>query len=338
LIFRRAQETDRPALVRLLRDCFNGWHGEDSDDVWRWKFERNPHGKAHVWVADDDGRIAGCYIWNPVHVRLGDQTIGGAQSVDAAVHPDYQGRGLFTDLARTAVEAASEHELAVVFAFPSEGAIRGQLKSGFQPGFSIVKTYRPALAWSRGGRRLRGLTLTEPEAFDSRFAELSNSRNTRLTVCRDPEYLQWRYRDCPTERYETIACEEDGHVCGYCVVRVRQGSSGWMAPGYIIDLQVLPESINAAAFLVHHALRRLREHGARVVISWARAAGPEQEALTSAGFSPQYHKIRKRVSGNTHVDQFIFFWNERILGSAPAAVNEDPQRSWAITPGDADYM
>ncbi len=89
MICRRYRPDDRAAVISVLRHSIAEWHGDWADPYWEWKFERNPHGEALIWVGEDDGRIAGCYIWNPVRIRLGTSTMLGAQSVDAATHSDY---------------------------------------------------------------------------------------------------------------------------------------------------------------------------------------------------------------------------------------------------------
>ena len=124
MICRRYRPEDRAGVISVLRQSIPEWDGDWAEPYWEWKFERNPHGEALIWVGDDDGRIAGCYIWNPVRIRLGTATLLGAQSVDAATHSDYRGQGLFTDLARTAKGDVAESDLALVYAFPVEAALR----------------------------------------------------------------------------------------------------------------------------------------------------------------------------------------------------------------------
>jgi GNAT superfamily N-acetyltransferase len=338
MICRRFRPEDKVAVISLLRESIDDWHGEWAEVYWEWKFERNPHGPGRIWVGDDKGRIAGCYIWNPVRVQLGDTTLLGAQSVDAAVHSDYRGHGLFTDLARTAIEDDATAELALVYAFPVEAAFRGQLRVGFKPRLVVSAVHRPLLSGVMRRRRFDGLALSETTSFDSRFDAFSRSgRNSELAVQRDAAYLRWRYFDHPTRRYETIVCERDGEICGYCVLFVD--ATERLSRGYVVDLQVLPDSEPAAAFLVYHALRRLRSRGAHVAISWVRPPGPEQDGFASLGFSPRYQSIQRRLRRARYVPQFVVFENDpgtlrELLARRGAA---DPPQ-WSLVPGDHDSM
>jgi RimJ/RimL family protein N-acetyltransferase len=339
VICRRFQPEDKAEVLAILRITFPGWDGDWAEAYWDWKFEQNPHGPARIWVGDDGGRIAGCYIWNPVRVRLGDRTLLGAQAVDAAVHFDYQGRGLFTDLVRTAMDDGASREFALVYAFPVEAAFRGQVKVGFKPQGTISAVHRPLLSGVLRRRRFGDLALREATSFDSRFDAFANSgRASELSVQRDAAYLQWRYCEHPTQTYETIVCERDGEICGYCVLKVDP-PEGRLTRGYVVDLQVLPDSGRAAAFLVYRALGRLRARGARVAISWVRPSGPERDGLASLGFSSLYQSINRRLQHARYAPQFIMY--EHLAGTLRELLarqrGADPPK-WSLVPGDHDSM
>jgi ribosomal protein S18 acetylase RimI-like enzyme len=331
MIFRPFRSEDKAAVIDLLVASYGGWHGDQNDAFWKWKFERNPHGNARIHVADDEGRIAGCYILNPVRVQVGDESLLGAQSVDAAVSTDYRGRGVFTDLAQTALKDAAEEGIGIVYAFPTQGAFGGQVRVGFKPQLVVPKAYRP-LVGPTMRRRSTGFMLDEVSDFDDRFDVFSRrGRDRELSVQRDPAYLQWRYFEHPTQKYEAISAQRDGETCGYCVLTIDATRTP-VSPGYIVDLQVLPESGSAAAFLADHAVRRLRAQHARVGVTWERPSGPEQDALRSLGFSSLYVTLRRLLTRRSYVDQLIVFEPEddhRAAGQSPR---------WSLVPGDADYI
>jgi GNAT superfamily N-acetyltransferase len=332
VICRRFRAEDKADVLALLRTSFDGWHGERSEAYWEWKFEHNPHGRALIWVSDDGGRIAGCYIWIPTQVRFGDETILGAQSVDAAVDPAYRGRGVFSDLARMAVEESEENAIELVFAFPTEGAFKGQIRVGFEPRTPITRAYRLLAFTPLRRRRSPGLTVRRLETFDAGFDPFASRRSDQLSIRRDPAYLEWRYRGNPVRRYETIVCEREGAVCGYAVLSVDR-ARGRITPGYVVDLQVLPGVDAAAACLTSQALRQLRQLGAHVAVAWTRPSGPEQEALQSFGFSTLYESLRRRLKPSEFSGQFIVLEHAGRLRDLLAG-----QPPWALVPGDADYV
>jgi ribosomal protein S18 acetylase RimI-like enzyme len=334
MLSRRYRPEDRAAVISVLSESIPEWDGDWAERYWEWKFERNPHGEALVWVGDDNGRIAGCYIWNRVRIRLGGTTMLGAQSVDAATHRDYRGRGLFTDLARIAKEEVAESDLALVYAFPVEAAFRGQVRIGFEPRLTVSPIHRPLLAGPLR-RRLDDFVLEDSRGFGSEFDVFSQQeRDGQLRVDRDAAYLRWRYDEHPTRTYETIVCRRGEELCGYCVLRVEPGQR--IARGFVVDLEVLPGFEAAAAFLVDHALRRLRSRGARVAISWPRPSGAEQEALEARGFSPRYHVLQSRLRRSGYEPQFLVYETERFREQGGSA-GPTPAR-WSLVPGDHDSM
>ncbi|HKB20772.1 MAG TPA: GNAT family N-acetyltransferase [Gaiellaceae bacterium] len=339
VIHRRFRREDKAAVISLLRGTFDDWNGDWAERYWEWKFEQNPHGAARIWVGDDDGRIAGCYIWTPVQLRFDGATLLGAESVDAAVHRDYRGQGVFTKLARAAVEDESTAELALVYAFPVEGAYGGQVRVGFAPWTPVAGIARPLLSAPIRRRRFPDLALAETAQFDSRFEAFSNGRSDwELTVQHDADYLQWRYRKHPSRTYGTIACERDGEITGYCVLTLDP-TPRRLTRGYIVDLQVLPKSGETAAFLVDHALRRLRAGGARVAISWLRPSGLEREALESFGFSSRYQTVRRLLKRDPYVPQFLVFESHAgELDDLLARRGARGQPRWSLVPGDSDSI
>lgn len=326
MILRRATRQDRDGLLAVLRSSFDGWHGERSDAYWTWKFERNPHGAGYVWVADDDGRIVACYIWNPVRMRAGALPLSAAQSVDAGVHPDYQHQGLFTRLARTAIEEAPELGLDLVYAFPTEGAWKGQTRVGFVTQYVVPVIQRP-LQLPVFQRRAAGLEIAPVYAFDGDFGAWSDDvRDGALSVQRDPDYLQWRYLEHPTHRYEVTQCRRNDRPVGYSVVRLGRRSA------WLVDLQVLAGERAAAGLLAAEALRRMRKGAAQVAVTFSRSASPENDALRACCFSAVYQRIKRRVKQPRYLSTFIAY--------APRALDQPvPSRrlAWSIVPGDADY-
>jgi anti-anti-sigma regulatory factor len=229
-------------------------------------------------------------------------------------------------------------ELSLVYAFPVEAAFRGQVRVGFEPRSTVSAVHRPLLSGAVRPRRFRGLAVHTATGFDSRFDVFSNSgTGSELTVLRDAEYLQWRYSDHPTRAYESLVCERNGEICGYCVLTVD--TTKRFARGFVMDLQVLPDSDSAAAFLVQQAIRRLRSRGARVAITWVRPSGPEQRGLASLGFSHRYQSIQRRLRRTGYMPQFLVFENQagalrELL--ARGGATDPPQ--WSLVPGDHDSM
>lgn len=329
MIFRRASTADRAAILPLLSGAIDDF-AVDPEAHWRWKFEQNPHGPASIWVADDDGRLAGCYVWNPVRLRFRDRSFAGAQAVDAVVDPAYRGRGVFTDLVRAALADEDGETFAAVYAFPVEAAYRGQVKLGFRLCWTVTPVYRPLLPGSRR-RSFEGLEVSGVSRIDERFDLFAGrSDEAAIHVERDAAYLQWRYLDHPVRSYEVLACSRGEELCGYCVFRVDRSRRPGRA--LLVDFRVAPGDAAAASALVQKALRAMFERGGGVAVSWLPREGTERAALERHGFSSRYRSLARPFRRARPGAQVIAYANP----SGPLG-GEEP-RPWSIAPGDHDSM
>jgi GNAT superfamily N-acetyltransferase len=367
LIERRFEKNDLSSLLDLLRLSYNGWH---SAEYWTWKYTENPHGRPLIWVAEDKGKIVGCYILNPVRIRLGRISVLGAQSVDAAVDPTYRGAGIFKKLAMNTITQASKEGIVITYAFPTDIAYKGQVRIGYQPMFILPKMYkilhmcrlaeeqlhtRPYLKKFTNilrlhekisRRRVRvesddSLRIQRLNNFDSRFEAFWKrvyEQNEEILIERDLAYLRWRYFKHPEKNYIVYACEENSEVVGYSVLTVEKNVSmekdnpGKLSIGNIIDFVTIPNMSNAGLQLVSRSLDYFERENVDVVGCWMFKRHPYYKILQKWGFS-QYYELFRR----SHA-QFIIYVNSKAtllkaLESKPAKT----KLHWFIMQGDADY-
>ncbi len=76
----------------------------------------------------DGDRAAGFYTAWPVRLRLGKETVLGAQSMDTMTHPDYRGRGLFIKLAQACYDLAASKGYEVFYGFPNQNSYSGFIR------------------------------------------------------------------------------------------------------------------------------------------------------------------------------------------------------------------
>lgn len=73
-----------------------------------WRYRDNPAGHvvgADAWSGDT---LAAHYVTCPLRAKVEGQVLQGLLSLNTATHPDFQGQGLFTRLARRTYEQAAE--------------------------------------------------------------------------------------------------------------------------------------------------------------------------------------------------------------------------------------
>jgi N-acetylglutamate synthase-like GNAT family acetyltransferase len=374
LIFRRFEENDLDSLLSLLRSTFNGY---PSKQIWDWKYAKNPHGFPVIWVAEDKGRIIGCYILNPVKLRIGQALVMGAQSVDAAVDDAYRGGGIFKKLAVGAINQATKDGVSFVYAFPTEIACKGQVRIGYHPILIIPKMFKifrlsslmkrkiffdgsfiqKSLNMIDAFQRIRiakisnkfvnGLKVRVIQDFDVRFEAFWQKiwrENSSLLVERDLSYLNWRYMKHPEKNYTTYVCEKNGEIDGYIVVEVeksvstKSGGTGRLLVGNIIDLLTLPNKTNAAYLLAYAACSHFEHEGVDIAGCWMSRWHPFYPVLRKFGFSDFYELLR-RTSRSKYSLHLIGYVNSKTNIQDAIRSRRRPCKPcwWYITQGDADF-
>lgn len=187
----RPLETGADALrltATLLRQVWPG-SGQFTEDYLRWLYMDNPSGQAlgaNAWHGD---RLVGHYVLIPMEASLRGRPVKAALSLNTAVHPAHQGRGLFTRLAADAYRSASDlgvhHVIGVANANSTPGFI-GRL------GFTLVAPLDAKITW--------GLPEIAAPAEDSDWRRLWT-----------PGSYAWRLAN-PNARY-SVARSGGRHAC-----------------------------------------------------------------------------------------------------------------------------
>src|SRR5690606_5959239 len=100
LEIRRATDDDRPAVIDLCRASLGWKAGDPNEAFFAWKPDENAFGTFPAWVAvTPDGTLAGLRVFLRGGLRRPDgSAFDAVRAVDAATHPDWQGRVIFTRL------------------------------------------------------------------------------------------------------------------------------------------------------------------------------------------------------------------------------------------------
>src|SRR4029079_3933876 len=209
LEIRRATPSDRSAILRLGTRTL-GWMGDAEDDAFfTWKHELNPFGPSPMWVACDGPRVVGFRTflrWE--FVEPGDRVVRAVRAVDTATDPDYQGRGIFTNLTLAALDELRAEGVDTVFNTPNDNSLPGYLKMGWRVVGRLPVSIMPTrlrsfvtLARARVPASLSSVLVNAGIAPSTAFADpaavarlLDSMRlGPDLTTRRTPEFLAWRY-------------------------------------------------------------------------------------------------------------------------------------------------
>ncbi|MFB3908270.1 MAG: GNAT family N-acetyltransferase [Candidatus Eisenbacteria bacterium] len=210
--FREYRADDLPKCVELIQ----AGHARDfSTKRFRWLHEQAPGGRSAIAVCTLGSRIVGIYSAIRKTVRFGAQLYCGGRDIDPVVHPDYRGRGLFTQLLLFGV--SSFHGIDFCFNFANPLSAPGFQKAGWRRVTTLddrVFQIRPdrllprdLATWLVTGalrhcRPAREVAEISPQVALRLLVEDRTHPPLwippdRLTVERTKSYLRWRYFDNP---------------------------------------------------------------------------------------------------------------------------------------------
>ncbi len=299
LTVRRALPGDQPALQELLALCLGPGSVPRTPAFWNWKHEENPFGPSPMLVAEAGGRIVGLRTFLRWRWRSASGEVSAVRAVDTATHPDWRGRGLFSQLTRRLLDEMAAEGAAFVFNTPNRASGAGYRKLGWRTAGRVPVLVRPlaparaAVALARpagpGGRSPDASKLPEVSALlglpalDEILAALDRERDDpRLRTPVDRRYLTWRYGSAPGLDYRALWSDGPGPPAALIL---RPRARGRLREVLVTEILALPGRAGQRA-----AADLLRQIGTRIEADHLTAVAsrqtPERKALRRAGFLP----------------------------------------------------
>ena len=96
-----------------------------------WLYLNNPLGRPVGYNAYSKGKLVGHYVCIPSSWSYENKTYKGLLSLNTAVHPDFQRKGIFSKLAEKTYNFAQKDEYDFVYAVSNSNSTHGFMKLGF---------------------------------------------------------------------------------------------------------------------------------------------------------------------------------------------------------------
>lgn len=273
---RRAEPSDIPAIVQLLKESLGEGLMPKSETYWNWKHEHNPFGRSPVLLAQEGENIIGvrafmCWSW-----LSNRQVIRAVRAVDTATHPAHQGKGIFSRLTKRLLEECKAEGIDLVFNTPNNKSLPGYLKMGWIEAGRLPITIRLSKPVGMALNILQAVQKQEelPEKFTTGLeyflshaglgpllSSWNDTQNENIVTAVSPGYLRWRYRDVPVARYAAGGVETGTELESLYFYRLKRGRAG-------IELRLTDTFFSKRADIARlkdHIMERAREHGAHYI-------------------------------------------------------------------------
>jgi GNAT superfamily N-acetyltransferase len=233
--FREMENKDKAVVFRFLQKHFGYQSVQCREGRFEWQFEKYPL-NAKIYLCFDKQELVGQTCFLPVSLRLGNERLAAAFSLDTMVAPEYRRRGLGDEFFRTRLE---RYQVGLSPG-QSEAAARLYEKMGgwltlgeyFEfkvvkklPKFQTLKSFvKDSLNYLNYKARMRRYN-KKPRIKISRdfpqkmLNELDRGTPHEAFVAVDEDYLDWRYKNHPYFEYRYAHVFDGQKSLGVCVVR-----------------------------------------------------------------------------------------------------------------------
>lgn len=206
---------DFDAIVGLNRTYYPARHYLLDRNYLEWLYLLNPAGKARLVFAKESGVLIGMLALIPIDMLIGKQQLKACYCVNVLSHPEHRNKHIFNKLIRKTREVLQQ-DRTILLGHPNRNARPGwrrQKMTFREPLRPFLGGSVDPLAWwrttrIRTGDELRGLS----------FEQLNQGNDEgAVRVVNSPEFVKWRYLDCPNKRYKVFITHHRGRIDGLAV-------------------------------------------------------------------------------------------------------------------------
>jgi hypothetical protein len=250
--------------------------------------------------------ILGAAALFPRQLYVAGQQAPGCVFGDFCIHPRHRSLGLALQLQRTCLKEVDSELYTAAYDFPSTAMTAVYRRLGAEPQQRMVRLAKPLRLDRKIGQNLRARALSRPlsaignrvlkwrdrHSFRRRegishhqglcgeeFSELAARLQEKQGICvaRTAEYLNWRFVQHPSQRFEIFTARRRGELFAYMIFTQTQDDARIVDLFGIDDTEVLGR-------LVKEAVEFLRDRGVITVSAPVLASHPRVALFESLGF------------------------------------------------------
>ncbi|MCH7403251.1 GNAT family N-acetyltransferase [Belliella kenyensis] len=248
--FREAQQEDIPQIVELLKASLGEGLIPKSEDLWRWKHERNPFGKSLVIVAEVNEKLVGVRAFLRWRWLQNSKSLDALRAVDTAVLPEMQGQGIFSRLTKQLAKKAADDGFQFIFNTPNKKSLPGYLKLGWRKLGKVNLAIQFNHIFPKNSQSIDCQPIVDFEKLG--FYDFNNSK-CGISTSYSLAYIKWRYFENPLFKYEFAT-----DYATYLLIYRFKISKG-LRELRIVDFFVLKNGVEIELNSLRDKLRKIQE-------------------------------------------------------------------------------
>jgi GNAT superfamily N-acetyltransferase len=235
-------------IVELLKITLGESLTKKTVEFWDWKHNENPFGKSKMILAFDGEMLVGVRAFMCWQFSNVSETLKCVRAVDTAVHPSYQGKGIFSKLTMAALDDCKNDNIKLVFNTPNKISKIGYLKLGWiEIGKLPLRLLFPFKIPRIYNEKLLRELLANCEI--GKINKLNINTNTnKFSTPLNFDYINWRYTNCPIDRYYCITKTDKFLI----IFRIKKVKS-------FVEMRLCEVVINNNEFSINEAVKNIRK-------------------------------------------------------------------------------
>lgn len=206
---------DELFILELFKKVFNK---EMSIEYWKWRFENNPFSNElmiHLmWEGD---LLVGHYAVSPVDMIIHGTATKTALSMTTMTHPEYTGRGIFSQLSLSLYrELSEEHQYKFVWGFPNNNSHYAFIKNLKWKNLATI----PMLSLKTINLQIleRQIDIEQHFQFTESVSQKLSFSSKSFKIDKTVKYLNWRYLDNPSAEYKIFTTNGELGIVVYKII------------------------------------------------------------------------------------------------------------------------
>lgn len=337
--YRIGHREDYPAVLLLYNRMYKS---NRSLRDFEWLIERNPAGKAILFIALLEGEVVGMQSLIPYVFIQNGSPVKTYKSEDTLVEQNLRGKGIFSRLYEMVHAYAGEtlvwgltdkKEILERVNMPSSAqltivvSVKKPLLSFKENGFQkyVMKTVFYSYLYLKSTFSSKQVTTNlklqaiktshfENESLQSFFRKVSFQNPKILFPSMDPGYLNWRLIENPNlEKYQIVCSFNSNNEIEICSIIGFKGKSAYWQSFYADSETSETEKIGHIVQLRN----RLFNSGVNLIHSWLFECNPQVNAVKQCFYQSGFAKVRDGLwivhnSSNLEIDVHNLYFSPQL--------------------------
>lgn len=203
---------------KLFRDCFNR---KITKEFLIWRYINNPINEMLVNIALENNKIIANYSVSPCKLSINGNIEKVGLSMTTMTHPNFRGRGLFTKLASELYKKMLQSNYKAVIGFPNNNSHLSFVNKLKWKDIYEIPTMKLDLSKICDFNSYNNSNIINDKDFLQDYSKIinNNNNNNKIKIYKDLEYLKWRFKDNPINKYDNYVLVQKQNVISSVVTK-----------------------------------------------------------------------------------------------------------------------